>query len=342
MKKNNVIILGSIPPPVGGVTIHTVRLVSHLNLQGFKNEFIDLRPRKKNGKICIKKYIFNIFRFIFLCRKSIVHYQLNNWTEIVFLTTIQLIFKFRFITTVHSFRPEIFNTQQNICFRYAKTRKIKFIAPSETIKQLLMISGIEKSKIQVIDPFLPPSEEELKANLPNQITDFIKRNNKVLLANASKLYLDNKKIDVYGLDMCIEACKEIGEISLIFCVPVIQDEKYYKECLEKICKYSIENRILIVNENISLVALFKYVDIFVRPTSTDSYGISVQEAISNGVPAIASDICKRAEGTILFNTRDQDDFLNKIRDNIDAKNSYQVITNKDNAIKKYIELYKTN
>jgi len=88
-----------------------------------------------------------------------------------------------------------------------------------------------------------------------------------------------------------------------------------------------------------LVSLFKYADLFVRPTSTDSFGISVAEAISMGIPAIASDVCERAKGTITFQSRNTKEFITKIENTLGNKNSYIVEKSSTNRIEKYIELY---
>jgi len=54
-------------------------------------------------------------------------------------------------------------------------------------------------------------------------------------------------------------------------------------------------------------------DIFVRPTAVDSYGISVAEAIHFKVPAVASDVCPRPEGAVLFKSRDTTDFIQRVK-----------------------------
>ena len=58
-------------------------------------------------------------------------------------------------------------------------------------------------------------------------------------------------------------------------------------------------------------------DIFVRPTNTDGFGVSIAEAIYFKVPAVASDVCQRPEGTILFRSRDIDDLTLKVKDVLD-------------------------
>ena len=60
--------------------------------------------------------------------------------------------------------------------------------------------------------------------------------------------------------------------------------------------------------------IIKISDLFVRPTRSDSFGISIQEALFCNVPAIASDVCIRPEKTILFRSGDEKDFILKATD----------------------------
>jgi glycosyltransferase involved in cell wall biosynthesis len=87
----------------------------------------------------------------------------------------------------------------------------------------------------------------------------------------------------------------------IFCSPQY-DKDYLNKCLKRICDLNIYDRFKIYTNKTSLAPLYPKVDLFIRPTITDSYGISVEEALEAGIPAIASDTCERAEGAILYET----------------------------------------
>lgn len=51
--------------------------------------------------------------------------------------------------------------------------------------------------------------------------------------------------------------------------------------------------------------------LYVRPTLKDSFGIACADAVSFGVPVVASDVCVRASGVTLFNYNDEFDFMEK-------------------------------
>ncbi len=339
MKVKNVIILGAVPPPIGGVTVHTLRLISGLKSLGYKYEFVNLRPITEKDKFNIKKYISNVLRILKSRDIDVIHYQLNNLFELALFVMISIIIRSRIITTVHSFRPELFSKIKKTIFNLIKRTRTEFIAPSKTTKEALVAKGVKYENIRVLNTFLPPSESEINAKISNEIMDFIDKRSKIIVANAFKLYRDDLGVDVYGLDMCIEACKAIPDTNFIFCVPLIGDQNYYNECVKKIEKYNIGDRFLIVNKNISLVSLLKYADLFVRPTSTDSFGVSVAEALAMGVPAIASDVCERTEGAILFKSRNIADFILKIKFSLKSKERGALNIINRNYLKKYMKLY---
>lgn len=338
MNEKNVIIVGAVPPPVGGVTIHVSRLVFGLKSLGYDFEFIDFRIRNKDNKIDLKRYIGNVIRVMKSRNTNVIHYQLNNLAELTLLVMISVFIKSRIITTVHSFRPEVMSDINSFLFKCLTKTRTEFIAPSETTKETLVSKGVKAENIKVINTFLPPSKSEINKELPMEVMEFLNEKKNIIAANAYKLYRDNLGTDVYGLDMCIEACRRIPESNFIFCVPLISDNEYFDECINRIKKYEITDRFLIVNKEISLVSLFKYVDLFVRPTCTDSFGVSVAEAISMGVPAIASDVCERAEGAMIFEKRNLIEFIREIHKAM-SMNRNDLLIEYNDYYHEYIEAY---
>lgn len=338
MCSRKVVLIGTLPPPIGGVTLHVSRLAVLLESSCLDVEFVDFRPRTKSGGLSIRRYFMAWCKATWASRSSLVHYHLNNWMEIVFLLVIGLCTRSRLITTVHSLRPEQLSILQRISLFIVTKSSTRFVAPSMTVKRSLMDLHVEQDRITVIDTFLPPSESELQEELPTEVMRFVNRQNSIVVANAFKLYLDRDGIDVYGLDMCIEACRDISGVSFVFCTPVIGDQTYYQRCLRKIEKYGIDDRFLIVEKRLSLVSLLRYASVFVRPTSTDSFGISVAEAISCGVPAIASDVCERADGAILFQSRNMAEFKSRIVASI-SESKEPINRIPIDYVQRYVDLY---
>lgn len=334
-----IVIAGTIPPPIGGVSIHTKRLMYYLNKEGISYTFLELRPFK-DGHFDILTYIKNVFYLVLGSREDVVHYQMNNLLEAALISLVCRIMRKKFIYTFHSFRPKNFNCLMKLSYKLC-CKLISFsIAPSKTIKKELIKKGMNSNKIYVISTYLPATREEYEAYIPDDIRDFCLDQKKILVANAYKLYKDKDGVDVYGLDMCIEACRRLEDIKILFCIPSVGDEAYYQNCCELIDTYKLRDRILIYRKNISLVSIFRFCDIFIRPTNTDSYGISIEEALVSGIQAIASDVCERTEGTLLFKNRNLEDMISKIEMCLHGNKIQYVASNYKDILRLYETLVK--
>ena len=62
------------------------------------------------------------------------------------------------------------------------------------------------------------------------------------------------------------------------------------------------------------ISVMSRCDLFVRPTFADGDANSVREALSLGIPVVASDVGNRPPGTVLFRTGDVDDLVAKIEE----------------------------
>jgi glycosyltransferase involved in cell wall biosynthesis len=108
-------------------------------------------------------------------------------------------------------------------------------------------------------------------------------------------------------------------------------------------KYTLEDNFHFYTKPIAYPAVINMCDLFIRPTNTDGDALSIREAISLKKPAIASDVCKRPEGTIFFKDRNIDDLYIKTTDTINNYEEYRAkienIEFEDNT-EKILEVYK--
>jgi glycosyltransferase involved in cell wall biosynthesis len=214
------------------------------------------------------------------------------------------------------------------------------------IKEKIISLGIAPENIEVIPSFIPPTvREEDITEIPKRVWDFIDSHKPVISANAYRISYYNNQ-DLYGIDMCVDLCANLKqyypEIGLVFSLPDIGDHEYFKKMKQRIADKCIENNFLFITEQHQLYPIIMKSDVFLRPTNTDGYGVSIAESIYFKVPAVASDVCPRAEGTILFKSRDINDFTLKVKDVLDNheqhKKKLDAIELRDNS-KKIIKIY---
>jgi len=86
------------------------------------------------------------------------------------------------------------------------------------------------------------------------------------------------------------------------------------EAEQRIHETGLEDNVLMLGDvnHDACLALMSASDVFVRPTLEDGDSISVREALSLGVPVVASRTGTRPAGTILFQPGDVGEMLSKV------------------------------
>lgn len=340
MRNIKIAILGPYPPPIGGVSVHVSRLIEYLNNNNKSVILYDTSKISKELNINYK-YINNmklwLITYLFRCNDNLIHLHEKNWYIVAIVCLIAKLHKAKIILTIHSFReePSKYNFIKKIAFKYSMKSIHNIISVGENEKRKLIEYGIDSKKIVVVPAYINPNYDKKDDLLvPNYIYDYINSSEFCICANASKLTFYNNE-DLYGLDLCIELCNKLKEkyidkkIKFIFCLPSIGDYIYYKKIQLRINKLQIQNEFLIITEEIPLCPILNRVQLFLRPTNTDGDAISIREAMFYKIPTIASDVCNRPEGTILFKNRD---FIDLYRKTIDVIENYPDYKDKLNNI----------
>jgi len=308
------IYVGGLPPPYGGVSVYLYRLSKTEK----DSSFIDTNRVKK---------IWFLKQFFFQGN----HYIFNSSNQIVYIygLLLKVFTKNKYSLYIHNSRLieewRNYNYLAKLSFRNAE----RVFVVNKEVKIFLANRGIDTSRIIFKPAFLPPPLEDEKKILktyPLALFNFINSHKPLLIANASKIVF-YKGVDVYGLDICIELIGKLKkiyiDIGFIFALPDDSVEKDYQKKVKKIVKeLNIEDNIFFLVDQKELWPLFKRTNIMLRPTYIDGYGASIEEAIFFGIPAIASDVCNRPKGTILFKNRDIDDLYTKTIDIIENYEKY--------------------
>lgn len=352
MDKKNIIMVGPFPPPFGGVSIHTSRLTRMLRKEEYEIEEVNTSNNKVLQSLVLLKLLLTSK---LTSKRPIVHnhgFRVKSNALIIWLCRVLNI---PYIQTIHSFRLD--NRQlskvEKQLIKYSIKNSSRTIVVSEQIKRDLVNYDSLESKMTVIPAFIPYNEEESNMTGGNYIDalgirEFIDSHDFLLCANASKIAFYNND-DLYGIDLCIDLVKNLKDttdynLGFIFMLPTIYNREYYSKMQQRIKEYNIENNFIFINKEVDMVPLFKYVDIFIRPTNTDGDALSVRESLFSGVPCIASDASVRPEGTTIFKNRDIKDLINKVTyviENIsDEKDKAAKLGRLQDFTKEYSRLYK--
>jgi glycosyltransferase involved in cell wall biosynthesis len=316
-------IVGHLPPPIGGVSVYIYRLKKQFERNSIDIDIIDFSRLNWLSKIfSIIKIIFNpvscsfylntsnyYFMILLLCRpfKSKINFFDHNYRFLENLTSFQKRLLSLFFKRVNEFCV----VEQKV-IDYYKSNQIQ-IPINITIKNAFIA---------------PPEEDEAKIfnTYDDKVNLFLKRHTPLLIANAFKIEF-YKNVDLYGLDFCIEVTNRLKttfkDIGFVF---AISDDKhnelYINQLMNRIQELDLEENFIFLTGSKEIWPLFKKTDLFIRPTSTDGDAISIREAMYFGCPVIASDVCKRPEGTIYFKNREIDDLFEKCYTLLEVNNHH--------------------
>ncbi len=304
--------IGPLPPVINGISVYLYRL-SKLRKNALYIDWNEISD--------IRKFIFWSIKQAFTFKKKnyIFHPPSLNQKIILYLLSCLSIHKFSLV--IHG-NPLLNQYNQSGILMRTLLRKvlnkayfIQVINPA--YKEFLRRVRITNNNIFIKHAFLPPPlEEETKIlkKYEEEVFKFLDERNPIIISNAAALLFYNG-FDLYGLDMCIELAnllvKDLPNLGFLFALANEKlNEHYFKKMKRKVKKYKLEkNFYFLIGQE--LWPILKRADLMIRATNRDGYASSVAEALYFNCPAIASNVCKRSTGAILFNNRDLNDLYIK-------------------------------
>jgi glycosyltransferase involved in cell wall biosynthesis len=327
-------IIGSYPPPYGGVTVHIQRLMKKLDECSIDYVLYDImgteRKDEKDRIVCIRHPKLWIIKYLLSTNNEIIHNHTTDWMGQVLIGLTSLLGK-KTISTLHSERLikswADYNFIKRKIIQIALKSTTSLIAVNSNIKEFCLSTGIDPDKIFLIPAFIPPELRKDEINeIPKDIRDFSDLHYPVLTANAFKIKFF-KDVDVYGIDLCIELCYNLKQkwnnIGLIFFLPQIGDIQYFNSLQQRLNELNLQNNFLFVTQPYPFYPILLKSTVFIRPTNTDGDAVSLREALHFKVPSVASDVVARPDGTILFKNRDINDLTAKVKDLLDHYQYYK-------------------
>lgn len=330
---------------LGGISVHLKRVHAKLRKQGncvvwydIENEYI---------RRSFFAYWCALLRTLWAEKPDEVYYHgmtlHRHLLEPVFLVVCKWLLGYRLLIMHHSSR---FLAERGCLYRVLLRWLVQRVdqqvfVGTHTQDSFKAIGCVVPGRISVESPFLPPDLREcdlLYAQYPESLKTFVAGDAPVVVINASRCVLYHG-IDLYGIDMAIALVQELRKdwipvqagddilpsvcypvrpersrrkrsLKLVIAISTVSDPVYYEELRartdDRWCYW-------LVGFQQELWPLFAHCDVLVRPTASDTFGISVQEALLVGTPAVASDVCERPAGTVLFNNRDQQDFNRAVK-----------------------------
>lgn len=161
---------------------------------------------------------------------------------------------------------------------------LKFLLPKNVIFQ-----GTSYEEVEALKKFYKNKQRIYLKNLPSpKKIDFNKSKKKNLI---TKFIFLSRIVRKKNLKYALEILKDIKKPIEFDIYGPIEDENYWKECLEIIKQLPSNIKVrycgIVDNENVNEV-FYKY-DFFLFPTVSENYGHAIVEAMSSDCPVIISD-----------------------------------------------------
>lgn len=296
MVKDKILIIGTRPPPIGGVTIHVERLLGILHKRSFPVRFLPMN---------IKKVFFaNFFRDLVWC--DVIHLHTSNPYVRLIASMFCRLLGIRLISTIHGSLGR-FRGLRN----WADLKSVKWTeSPLVLNKQSFEIACRLNRNSRLISAFLPPTEEKtLPTRIVEEILELKSRYMRVWSTNAYNLSFDVEGREIYGISDLIELFLENSNLGLTISDPTGNYLKYLNSL-----QIEIPKNVLFITGEHSFYEVMKLTDGMIRNTTTDGDALSVKEALYLGKHALVTDVVSRPKGAVCYTTAQDLSLLLKLEE----------------------------
>lgn len=327
MDSPKIFIVGPLPEPVGGVSSHILRQISFFSSNYINTKVLDGYEGEKKHNVKGNQHLvflgplrfFKILWYLFKAlndSNDVCHLHFSSIIGRCF-TFIPLLFikKNRFYLTLHhGDQKGIFKSSNKLMQRLSANTLKKYdliFSLSEQQTSFYKSIGISENNIfrlkSVFKNHLVPNFKLIPPYI-NNLKSIEEGGDVVILMSSgypNKSYRFEESINFLNIVSMKKSC------ILIICLYGKSNDPVYEKKLRQV---------IVKNKNIFLVepmqaegflALVSKANLYLRPSTIDSYGLAITDALDVGTPCLASDVCKRDERCQTFPTRDLDSFYKK-------------------------------
>jgi len=289
-----VLLIGPFPPPHGGISVHVSGIHRQLLAAGEECGILDtsrIRPGVRFAGSLMRR----------VCAGWTLHlhtngHNLRSWLVALFCAVTGRVSGGCILTLHSGMAPAYLNdcgpargTLASIACRLSK----RVICASAAIREAVLQLGVTADRAEVMPAFV--GTPGLKVALNPSLLHWMRDHRPVL---STVLFFRPE----YGFDLLVDALGRLrASYPTMGCLVMGSGED--RSVAEKLVRNAgLEDCIRMPGDldHETCLSLISASDVFVRPTREDGDSISVREAISLGVPTVASSVGTRPAGTLMF------------------------------------------
>jgi glycosyltransferase involved in cell wall biosynthesis len=304
----------------------TASLVKDLTVEGVSYHQLEVAEVIYRKLATVRKYLPYFFRTIALLhhvKPDVVDINLPNPAHCIGSIVACAFLKIPTIVRFHLIPLEWFiGAKERKAHAWAKVRRQQWVTVSENNKKLLCSSfQIPETDVLCIyngsklaSPNTSVSDLEALKKLRAQVRhelDVPETTQLVLTVGR----LENQKGHVDLIPTIPHIAKEFPNVKFVW----VGDGKQRENLVNQVQAYGVENQVLFTGYRADIPRLLTTADLFVFPSHYEGHPLALLEAMSYGLPIIASDassipeIIKHETHGLLFRTKDSCDLLEALR-----------------------------
>ena len=286
--ENRVLILGTLPPPVGGVSIHVQRLVDTLEKNAIPFSFLSL----KNSFWLLATAI---------CSSHLIHLHCSNVYFRCLLACFCFITRKKLWITYHGNLGRYHSLKNRLDYWSVGLASLPIVLNEHSLKKAQKWNG----KARLISSFIPPQyPEQLPDSIRLQLRIWRTKYKLVCSTNVSNVAFDSSNREIYGILPLLE----LFEHRQTDCLLVSDASgRYLDYVLTQ--RDELPPNVFFILERHSYYALLQEVDCMIRNTTTDGDAISIKEALYLNKYVCATDVVSRHESVNCYRTLEELDSL---------------------------------
>ena len=337
-----VLLIGPYPPPYGGISVHVELAQEELRREGIDCRVICIDRRvpdsdryiRIKGGLELALIVFNHARQGWIPHVHINGHTVKGWL-IALACGIAGHCAAARLLTIHSGMTPAFlagGRQRKLLARLACSQYQRVISVSHEIRGALETSRVPSERIDVLPAYLEDSRQPIP---PPYILKKWLQAHTPLLSTAISFRPE------YGFDLLLDALLELRQIKPDIGLLVIGGGEGFEAAKKQVSECGLENSVLLAGEvpHALCISLIANSNGFLRPTRADGDSIAVREALALGIPVVASDVCHRPAGTVLFRSGEAADMAVAIENSLRRESLDATECRTERGRKRLIEMY---